>query len=136
MGLAQKRIVQEFQTTKFSKWKSEFDAIVGCEIPMEVKWDTLQSDKYDKQDQYFAWYDAVYFRPLKDVFTSICKDQMGKDAVKAGVKKIVIDGTKGHAPEHTTFANGVLTVNHIFSTNIDSMNDRVRVWTKLVESKL
>ena len=110
MGLAQRRIVQEYQSSNFGDWKKTFDAVVGFEIPMDVKWDTMQDDDYSKRDDYFTWYEAVYFRPLTTAFQNLCGDSMGKDAVKASVKKIVISGAEGSSPKHSKFENGVVTI--------------------------
>lgn len=136
MGLAQRRIVTEFQQNVFPEWKKSFDAIVGFEIPFDVKWDTLTNDDYDKKEQYFEWWPMVYFKPLTDAFTSLCSDQMGKDAVKSSVKSIVIDGSEGSSPNASSFENGVLTIQHKPQTNVDDIDARAKAWTKLVESKL
>jgi hypothetical protein len=136
MGLAQKRIIQEFQTTEFQKWKTDFDKVVGFEMPMEVKWDTLQSNDSESKVDYFRWYNQVYFSPLMKVFTALCADSMGKDAVKGAVKKIVIDGTDGIYASSSTFDNGTLHIKHKFDSNTHKEDERIEVWTKLVESKL
>jgi len=54
MGLAQMRIAQEFQNTEFAVWKKQFEEIVGFEIPMEIKWDTMQSDDRSNKDDYYT----------------------------------------------------------------------------------
>lgn len=136
MGLAQKRIVAEYQNTAYGKWKEEFDKVVGFSVPMDVKWETMQSEDYQGRDEYFTWYNAVYFEPLMRVFKNICKDQLGKDAVKSAVKKIVIDGSEGYRPFHSTYEDGVFTLRHQFHTNIPQLEERVETWTKLIESKL
>jgi hypothetical protein len=136
MGLAQRRIVQEFQQTNFQKWKADFDKVVGFAIEMDVKWDTMQSEDYTQKDQYFSWYEMVYFRPLKEVFEGLCADAMGKEAVKASVKKIVIDGTEGSNPEKSTFEDGVFTIRHKFNSNVDYHDERRKKWSELIESKL
>lgn len=138
MGLAQRRIVQEYQSSVFPGWKKQFDEVCGWEIPMEVRWETMQDDGRDNKDQYFQWYDAVYFRPLMAAFKELCSDKMGKDAVKAGVKKIIIDGTDGISYRSSTFDGGILTMMHKFDTNVESRNEQERAegWKKLIEGKL
>ena len=136
MGLAQRRIAQEFQNTEFAVWKKQFEEIVGFEIPMEIKWDTMQSDDRSNKDDYFKWYQMVYFTPLLDVFKGVCADDMGKEAVRSMVKKIVIDGTVGGSPSASTFEDGVFQINHKYCTNVGDGDDRTRVWTQLIESKL
>lgn len=136
MGLAQKRIIQEFQTTEFPAWKKSFDEVVGAEIPMDIKWETMQSDDRSEKDIYFEYYKAVYFNPLLNAFTNICADAMGKEAVAGGVKQIVIDGTEGIYASSSTFEGGVLTIKHIYDSNTHKEDERTSTWQSLVESKL
>ena len=68
MGLAQRRIVEDYKTTAFPKWKADFDGVVGFDIPIEVKWDNMMSDDYSSKDDYFSWYNQVFFIPLMTVF--------------------------------------------------------------------
>lgn len=136
MGLAQRRIVSEFQSTAFNKWKEKFNKAIGFNVSMEVKWDTMQSEDYQDRDDYFKWYEAVYFTPLMKVFEDICGDAMGKKAVKEGLKKIIIDGSDGSAASHSSFEDGVFTLLHRFNTNVDDGNDRVKTWKKMIESKI
>ena len=129
MGIAQRRIVKDYQESIFPGWKKQFDEVCGCEIPMEVKWETMQKDEYNR-DLYFKYYEAVYFRPLMSVFTDLCSDTLGKDAVKAGVKKIIIDGSEGIGPKYSTFTDGVFTLKHKFE------KDRAEGWKKTIGAKL
>lgn len=136
MGLAQKRIITEFKEKEFPKWKSQVDATAGFEVPMDVKWDTLASDDYDNRDQYFQWFEKVYFRPLLTVIKNICIDDMGKTALREQLKKITIDGSDGHGPHHTTFEGGHLLIKHKAHTNVDQENDRIQGWQHMIEQKL
>lgn len=134
MGLAQRRILQEYQTEKFEPWKKELTTIVG-EVPVEVKWDTMVADNNDDKNYYFNSFDKIYFNCITQVFKNLCADDMGKDAVKSSLKKIVIDGTEGSSPNPSTYVDGVFTVKHKIC-NQDNGHERIKVWTKLIESKL
>jgi hypothetical protein len=136
MGLAQKRIIQEFQTTEFPAWKKSFDEVVGSEIPMDIKWETMQSDDRNDKDDYFNCYRAVYFNPLMTAFKNICADAMGKEAVAGGVKQIVIDGTEGIYADSSKFEGGTLTIKHIYDSNTHKEDERATVWQNLIEAKL
>jgi hypothetical protein len=136
MGLQQKRIIQEYQETVFPGWKKQFDEACGFEIPMEVRWETMQSDDRDKKENYFPYYDEVYFRPLLSAFKGLCSDQMGKDAVKAGVKKIVIESIQGGGTQQSSFNDGVFSLKHNFTANYYDEESRAKDWKKLIEAKL
>jgi hypothetical protein len=136
MGLTQKRIVQEFQEGKYAAWKKELNTLAGFDVPMDVKWETMMSDEYDQKDLYFKWYERIYFRPLMTIFKNLCADQMGKDAVKAGIKKIEIFGNEGTNFKASSFEGGVLVLKHKFHSNESEENDRAKGWQKMIEAKL
>ncbi len=135
VGLAQRRIVEEYQPS-FEKWKDKLDKVCGFKVPIEVRWETMQDEGRSDREQYFSWYEAVYFRPLMEVFTNLCSDKMGKDAVKKSVKKIVIDGTEGASYKASSFEDGQFTIRHKFFSNVDNVQERVDGWSKLLLSKL
>ena len=136
MGLQQNRIIKEYQDSVFAVWKKEFDEVSG-EIPMEVLWETMQSDDNDCKEDYFQWYDAGYFRPLTSVFKDLCSDTMGKDAVRAGVNKIIIDGSDETSTLNSvSFSNGVLTLKHIVGAYVQSEEELAERWKKMIEAKL
>jgi hypothetical protein len=138
MGLAQKRIAKEFEDKEFPAWKAEFDAIVGFNMSMEVHWDTMQHEDYGQnyRDDYFKWYKQVYFKPLAEAFRKICRDDMGKAAVKDGVKKIIIDGREGSGAYASSFVGGEFTINHRFNCNVDDEKERAEGWQKMIENRL
>jgi len=104
---------------------------------MEVLWETMQSDDNDRKEDYFQWYDKVYFRPLISTFKDLCSDTMGKDAVRAGVKKIIIDGSEGTSTQSSTsFNDGVFTLKHVFNAYVESEEELPKRWKKIIEAKL
>jgi hypothetical protein len=109
----------------------------GLGVPIEVKWDTLQSDKYDKREQYFDWYPKVYFKPLIETANAICVDELGREALRAALKKIVIESsTEFSTFRGTTFEGGVLHIKHSYCTNVDNVAERAQGWTRLLEKAL
>jgi hypothetical protein len=138
MNLSQRRLLDSFQKTTYPEWKKSFDAIVGFEMAVEPKWDTFFNGTDGMSDETISeCWNEFYFRSLSGAFALICADQMGKDAVREQVKKIVIDGTADTSnPEATTFEGGTFTVNHKPSSYSCSVQERSNVWRKLLESKL
>jgi hypothetical protein len=136
MGLAQKRIMAEYQEKKYPEWKKKLDDAAGFDLPIEVKWETLSDDSRDNKDLYFECFDKVYFKPLIVTIKAICADDMGKTAFREHVKKIIIDGSDGHSYSKTTFDKGVLYIKHKPFTNVDEEKDRATGWQKMIEAKL
>lgn len=136
MGLTERRALAAFQESVFPGIKKEIDQVAGFEVTMEVKWETLGAEGY--ADSYPDFFTKVYFTPILTAFKGICVDQMGKDSLKKGLKKIVITNENGFfSPESGfTFKDGVLTLDHQPSSNVDSVRDRETHLQKLLENSL
>lgn len=136
MGLAERRAIKAFQDEKFEDLKKKVCDAAGFPIEFEVNWDSIAHDDYGHM--YNEAFAKVYFEPLAQSFASICADDMGKEALQAELKKIVIQDLAGKssAPSCYTFKDGVLTVDHRPVTNIDSILDRTKGLTQMLEKAL
>lgn len=136
MGLAERRAAKEFETNKFPDLKKAVDAAAGFDLPIEVDWESLAVNDYAHLYE-DAW-TKIYFTPLCDAFKNITVDQMGKDALKGALKKVIIKNRGGHysAPSCYEFANGILTVDHEAASNVDNVSERSRELQKMLEAKL
>lgn len=136
MGLAERRAAKDFETKRFPQFKKDVDAAAHFEVPIEVRWDTLsvegQSHLYDE-----SW-SKVYFTPLIEALKNITIDDMGKDALKSNLKKIVIQNTNGtyYGDRWAHLQDGVLTLDHEPCTNVDDIKDRTDGLTQLLEKNL
>lgn len=135
MGLAERRAAQEFETNHYPALKKKIDEAAGFEVPMEVKWDTLARDgKYVAQ-----WVDAwpkIYFAPIIDGFKQIARDAMGKEALKAALKSVVVQNTTTSFSSYwAKFESGVLTLDYQF-TNVGDGKSRTEVLVKELEKSL
>ena len=105
-------------------------------MPVEVKWDTLALDK--ESDKYNTHWPDMYFEPLVAGLGRINKDDMGRAAIKEGIKKIVIqnEANNKNPDRWAVLKDGVLTLDHLPHTNVQ---DRVLRGDKLglmLEQKL
>ena len=135
MGLAEKRIIKEFETTAYPALKKKIDEAAGFEVVMEVRWDTLAKDeKY--QGSWIASWPKIYFVPIENAFKEICADAMGRDALKGALKKIIVqNAAESYSSYWATFDDGVLTLDYQF-TNVDAVDDRTQKLRAAVEAKL
>jgi hypothetical protein len=136
MGLAQKRISQEFQEKMFEKWQKRIDKAAGFEVYVEVKWDTLLDETLDDKKTYFENYEAVYFQPLVEAIENVCEDDIGRAALKRKLKKVIVDGSEGYEPKDSTFENGILTIRHKFNVSVKKVKERSKEWTKTLSEEL
>jgi hypothetical protein len=136
MALVERRATAEFQERLYPALLKKIHAAAGYPVPVEVKWDTLAIDK--EADKYNTHWPDMYFEPLVAGLGRINKDDMGRAAIKEGIKKIVIQNENNIrvADRWATLKDGVLTLDHLPTTNVQ---DRVLRGDKLgamLEQKL
>jgi len=105
-------------------------------VPLEINWEQLAKDSY--ADGYDENWRKVYFQPVLDALKSICRDDLGKEALKDGLKKIVFCNTKDtySADAAVSFTGGELTIDHDPCTNVDYVKDRADAVQKSLEKGL
>jgi hypothetical protein len=135
MGLAEKRVVKDFETNVYPGLKKQIDETAGFEVTVEVRWDTLAKDDGYTHLWKEGW-PKIYFEPLVAALKSICADDLGRDALKGALKKIVIQNAKdSYSSYWSTFEDGVLTLDYQF-TNVDEVQDRTNVLRETLEKAL
>jgi hypothetical protein len=136
MGLNERRAQKNFETERFPQLTREIARAAGFDVPIEVNWEGLALP--DQSALYADSWTKVYFTPLIDALKAITVDDMGKQALKAGLKKVIITNTGGiySADRMSTFVGGVLTLNHEPTTNVDDVGDRQRGIQSTLESAL
>lgn len=124
MGLKERRVVKNFQDTKFPEIRKRIEGAAGFEVEMDIDWDRLSED--DMGHMFDENIPQVYFEPLILAFQKICIDDMGKEALKAGLKKVVIKNQSGnYYPDSAiSFTGGVLTVDHLPNSNVGDVKAR------------
>jgi hypothetical protein len=134
-GLKEKRAVKNFQEQTFPKLTQQINTVANVDVPVEVDWDSIAVDDY--ADMYEEGFTKVYFTPLLDALKEICADDMGKDALKNALKKVVIkNSSNSYSPSNFSFADGVLVIDHSPTTNIDDTKERTKKIVKLLEDAL
>jgi hypothetical protein len=92
MGLAEKRAMASYQKDKFPAWQQKLNGVCGFELTYEVSWDQLSKDGY--APEFNNMFDYNFFVPLERALQSICQDDLGRDALKAKIKKVQITSTR------------------------------------------
>ena len=136
MGLKEKKITKQFQDEKLPALTEQIVKAAGFDVPLEIEWDTLFENRF--MHLYMDTYSKIYFEPLIAAFTAITADDLGKEALQEGLKKVVIvNRDNHHNPTHAyTFKDGVLEVNHCPVSNAPDVARRTKVLTELLENNL
>jgi hypothetical protein len=124
MGLAERRAVKEFQDQQFPNWQQKVQTAAGFEVPIEVKWDTLMIE--DQAALCLECWPEVYFEPLVSALQQVTRDDLGREALRDGLKKIVVQNVADvyYGDRWAMFEAGVLTLDHLPTTNIGNQDER------------
>lgn len=136
MGLAERRATKEFQDKSLGSLKAEIEKLAGFAVPIDINWEQLAREDY--ADSYDENWKKVYFQPVISALKKVARDQIGKDAIKSGLKRIIFCNSKGaySAESAITFAGGELTIDHDPASNVDYIDDRAAYLVKILEKNL
>ncbi len=136
MGLAERRVANEFETNSLPGIKIQIDESAGFALPLDIHWDQISPAG---ESRLFAeCWTAIYFEPLIQALRTVGRDAMGKEALQAGLKRVVIQNTiSTYNPENwATFAGGTLTLDHDPLTNASEVTPRTDALVSVLEAAL
>ena len=107
MGLAERRAIVKLQTETLPKAQAELDAIAGTHVELAVDWDSYAEQDVTVIERQLP---AYGLDEVLKTFSSLCRDQLGKDAVRVGVEKVQLRCPAKGADIALLFENKVLTV--------------------------
>lgn len=136
MGLAERRALKEFQDSSFPELQRKIVEAAGFDVELEIEWDSVAEDGYSHM--YSENLPKVYFEPLIEALGQITADDMGKDALKEGLEKIVICNREGiyYGDRCTKLDGKTMTIDHQPNSNVGSTNDRVKGIVEALEANL
>lgn len=141
LPLAERRAVAAFQQDRLPALVAEINKAAGKEVPVEIQWNEIVTVGAAPRIADDGFMVDVYFRPLIQALSEITSDQMGRDALKAKLTRIVLRHDPATAPASNypnglTFADGTLTINFRPDTNAADVKDRAEAIRKALEAKL
>jgi hypothetical protein len=130
MGLNERRKIKELQDTTFPERVKEIEEICGKGIPYEVDWDSLADDAHG-----LNFIDNLSCHRLNMALRVICRDDMGKQAVRDGLTLIKLKNVADVASMKMSFDAGVLEMHCAYALGATGMHrdDAIRA---LLEQKL
>lgn len=134
MGLRERRAIKAFEDTQWPELKAQILDAAGAPIPIEVDWASLAAEGY--ADDYAESLPKLYFLPLIQAFKNVAFDDLGKEAVREGIARIIIQNkAQGYSSWWVNLQDKVLTLDHYYS-NIDDVEGRTEVLQKKLENQL
>ena len=136
MGLAERRALLEFQNDQLPALQARIEQAAGCPVTLEVDWDSIAPE--GESLLYGESWPAVYFEPLIAALQAITSDELGRTAVQATLKTVVIRNLKAnyYADGWAALEQGVLTLDHEPLTNIADVAARTEALIGVLERAL
>jgi hypothetical protein len=116
MGLNERRKIKELQDVTFSERTKELLEITGTPITYEVDWESLADDM-----EGLNFIDNLSCHRTNMALRVICGDQLGKDAIKSGLKKIKLKNVKEKKDMKISFSGGVLEMHLAYALRTEGM---------------
>ena len=116
MGLNERRKIKELQDTTFPERVKEIEEICGKGIPYEVDWDSLADDL-----EGLNFIDNISCHRLNMALRTICIDDMGKEAVRDGLRQIKLKNVRDKNDMKISFEDGVLEMHCAYALRTDGM---------------
>ena len=117
MGLAEKRKVKELQEVTLPGRVREIEEICGKPIPYEVDWDSIADDA-----EALNFMDNISCHRLNMALRTICMDDLGKEAVREGLKLVKLKNVKDKGDMLLKFDGGVLEMHCAYAQRTDGMH--------------
>ncbi|MGV3710547.1 MAG: hypothetical protein ACO1Q7_17080 [Gemmatimonas sp.] len=116
MGLNERRKIKELQDTTFPARIKEIEEICGKAIPYDVDWDSLADDT-----EGLNFIDNLSCHRVNMALRVICSDDMGKEAVRDGLKSIKLKNAQDTKDMKMTFEKGVLEMHCAYAKGTGGM---------------
>ena len=116
MGLAERRKIKELQEATIPGREQEIAEICGAPIKYEIDWDSMSDDM-----EALNFMDNISCHRLNMALRVICQDDMGKEAVREGIKLIKLKNVKDKASMKIGFSGGVLEMHCAYAQRTEGM---------------
>ncbi len=116
MGLNERRKIKELQDVTFPGRVQEIQEICGKAIPYEVDWESMADDA-----EALNFIDNISCHRVNMALRVICQDDMGKEAVREGLRLIKLKNVKDKSSMSITFDGGVLEMHCAYALRTDGM---------------
>jgi hypothetical protein len=129
MGLAERRKIKELQDEVLPAREREIADICGAAIPYEVDWTSLENDA-----QALNFLDNLSCHRLNMALRTMCTDAMGQEAVRTGLRRVVLKNVAAPAHMHIALEGGVLHMHCAYARGTEGMFSDGRIREVLMQA--
>lgn len=116
MGLNERRKIKEMQEVTLPGRVKEIEEICGAPIPYQIDWESLADDAAG-----LNFLDNISCHRLNMALRMICLDEMGKQAVREGLKEVRLKNVKDKESMVMRFDGGVLEMHCAYALGASGM---------------
>jgi hypothetical protein len=116
MGLNERRAMKELQEVTLPEREAEIEEICGAKIPYEVDWDTMADD-----GEALRFLDNLSCHRLNMALRTIAMDEMGKEAIRDGLKRVKLANVAEPSDMSIAFTDGVLEMHCAYAKGAEGM---------------
>lgn len=116
MGLNEARKMKELRETTIPSRVKEIGEICGAPIPYDIDWQSLSNDL-----EGLNFLDNISCHRVNMALRVICQDDLGKEAVRQGLKTIKLKNVKSKSDMKMTFEGGVLEMHCAYAEGASGM---------------
>lgn len=116
MGLAERRKIKELTDITIPEREKELLEITGSPIRYEIEWDSLANDA-----EGLNFLDNISCHRLNMALRVICSDELGREAVKDGLKLVKLANVATPAQMAIVFSGGVLEMRCAYAQHTTGM---------------
>lgn len=140
-GLAERRAMAAYRKDKWPGIEQAVQQAAGFAVPVDVEWDQLtipgNASNY-ADDEFFG---KTIFEPLAAALRGVTADQMGRDALRAKLRRVHVrydekTAVASNYPNGLTFQDGVLDINWRPYANTFDVQPRTEALTQILEKNL
>jgi hypothetical protein len=117
MGLQERRLMKDLQDRVLPERSREIAEICGAEIGYDVDWSSLENDA-----QALNFLDNLACHRLNMALRTICIDELGREAVRDGLKQVRLHNVATPEQRRITFSDGVLEMHTAFAHGASGMH--------------
>lgn len=134
-GLQGRRVIEEFINGPYANLQQKIWDAVGFEVKMDVDWDSFYHQTADTS--YWAGnFEKVYFEPMIEGLSTVCRDDMGKQAFKDKINTIKFVNTDNRYHGCCSLDGDTFVFDHGPDSNVDYGNERTKEIVSFLETNL
>jgi hypothetical protein len=114
MGLIEKRLIKEAKETWVLEEQKDMRTIANSDVVIDIEWASFESDEPALRNL-----QHLGVRKLSNAFRVICVDDLGKEAVRDSIKRVVVTNDKDIKEASVNLDAGTVTLRCAFAKGSD-----------------